>query len=617
MELAKTLKKREVTVCAKSLFAFALLICGIAIIGGCAVYDYVELPESQAIEGVGLQSESQALEDSKVSDDILSRRWPNGVVPYTCEVVLDIAYTDTPYYPRWFDAKNRWRTLTEGAVRFVPRTDETPYIHIIFDGGNATRKLRGTKEIVSDSNGDIVSASGVVLMRTISGKRDINIRTRDLYKTNHELGHVLGLFHQQRHPDSGLCVDMKPGKGGRIHEKYFIGGYSQGSIMHYLECDPADARCKFSRWDSDPVDCPSTRGWHEPPSDFDVLTILKMYGANGEYLNDTAWCSENGQRLYMGDFNGDGLDDLLCHAQRGGVDEGARSIDHANDNPDDVYGDGDWTITSNIFCRSLRRSLYVGDFNGDGRDDLLCHDREDGSRFIDSASCEGTLGGTDSWPGGTFCWGGNRQLYIGDFDGDGKDDQLCHNKTLGTRSIDYADNGFNGMDWMATDGWCKRDSRSLVVGDFSGDGRDDLLCHDIDSGDRWIDYANRSGELRGADWSSKGDDQAYRFCWGGNQTVYAADVDGNGRDDLICHNRYLGSISVDYATSSTWSEGSRLWGADSFREISFCNAQDAHLLIGNLPKDATSDSLFCHNRATGHQAARYDYGLRSGFLLSQ
>ena len=523
-------------------------------------------------------------DNASVSDDVLSRRWPNGVIPYT--VVVDSTTTHTEAD---FDTNRQWEALTHGAVRFVKRTTENPYIEVNIGADNSTKVLRGIRE----GNGTL-----------LTGKRKIWIRPTSSYNINHELGHVLGMWHQQRHPDSEQCVTQHNETPSQLHASKFIGQYSSDSIMHYRR-----GSSDFTSWLVDPTDptiCHEML-WTDPPSDFDVNYVLKMYGVNGEYLNHTDWCSGRGRkRVYMGDFNGDGLDDLLCHTRESVVDAGGyRFIDYAESNSTNVFGSGDWETTSNRFCKLAHRNLYIGDFNGDDRDDLLCHDNKDGRRFIDYANSSGHLNGTNSRPD-SYCAGSGKTIYVGDYDGDGKDDMLCHTKSLGGVSIDFAIDGFNGEDWNSgSDVWCKKSSRSIIVGDFNSDGRDDMICHDINDGHRWIDYANSNGHFNGSEWNSK-----KPFCRGSNRTVYAADVDGNGRDDLICHNRKIGSIAVDFASSSTRNEGSKLWKANTFREISFCNAQDAHLLIGRLPKNSAStqpDSLFCHNRATGHQAARYDF----------
>lgn len=524
-------------------------------------------------------------DNASVSDDVLSRRWPNGVIPYT--VVLR---DPGPYTESDFDSVRTWEARTQGAVRFVKRTTEDPYIEVrIQDASSRTFELRGIRE-----------ADGT----KISGARKIYVKPDGSWEVNHELGHVIGLWHQQRHYNSETCVTQKSETPPQLHPSKQIGHYSTDSIMHYR-----DWSGDFASWVNDPTMCPKPTASDTDPTDFDVRYVWKMYGVNGEFLNHTNWCSGNGQEVYMGDFNGDGLDDLLCHSKDGGEDPGYRFIDYAESNNAAVYGDGDWQNTEDEFCRLSHRFLYVGDFDGDGRDDLLCHDTRDGRRFIDHANGKGHLNGTDSRPD-PHCAGIDKFLYVGDFDGDGMDDMLCHRKIVGDLSIDYAANGFSGEDWNSgSNVWCKKATRSIIVGDFDLDGRDDMVCHDLSDGHRWIDYANIEGHFDGSEWNSVNGGRP--FCWGDNRTVYAADVDGDSRDDLICHNRRIGSIAVDFASSSDRKEGSQLTKANTFREISFCNAQDAHLLVGRLTKDSSSglepDSLFCHNRATGHQAARYDY----------
>lgn len=548
-------------------------------------------------------------DNASVSDDVRLRRWPNGVIPYTVvvdstvftKVVDSTVFTNAQVAINEFNNNKLWEELTQGAVRFVKITPPKdphkgpPYIEINLTDNSATSHLRGMMEAY-----DKTPLAG--------GIRDpaVKINPTKIWDVNHELGHVLGMWHLQRHPDSEQCVTHAVESPPQLEASKFIGKYSSVSVMHSRN---DSSRRHFESWVTDPSGstiCPETPFHSNPISDFDVNYVLKMYGVNGEYLNHTDWCSGKGQRVFMGDFNGDGLDDLLCHAKKGGVNAGHRFIDYAQLNSADVFGSGDWEKTSNTFCRSAHRNLYVGDFNGDEKDDLLCHDSNDGRRFIDHANDHGHLNGTDARLN-SYCAGSGKTIYVGDYDGDGKDDMLCHTKNSGALSIDYAIDGFNGQNWFSNDAWCKKATRSIIVGNFNLGNRDDMICHDMSDGRLWIDYANSSGHFGGAEWNSK---KPFSFCWGSNRTVYAADVDGNGQDDLICHNREIGSIAVDFASSSNRNEGSQLWGTNTFREISFCNAQDAHLLVGRLPKNSTppqSDSLFCHNRATGHQAARFDF----------
>ncbi|MDJ0807965.1 MAG: FG-GAP-like repeat-containing protein [Gammaproteobacteria bacterium] len=500
-------------------------------------------------------------DNASVSEDVLERRWPNGVIPYIVTLERGTQYTEAN-----FNWDNWWEVFTQGAVRFVKRTTEDPYIEVyINDTACRTGGLRGIKEAKGTDK--------------ILDKRTIKVTPNGGWCVNHELGHVIGLWHQQRHYNSEQCVIQENETPPQLPPSNFIGHYSTDSIMHYRE---RSADFIPQSWVNDPILCPKPTT--ALPSAFDVHYVKKMYGVNGEYLNHTDWCSGEGQRIFMGDFNGDDLDDLLCHAKEGGVHAGHRFIDYAQLNSRNVYGSGDWEYTSNIFCRAANRNLYVGDFDADGKDDLLCHDSGDGRRFIDYAidHLTGTNKRLDS-----YCTGSGNRIYVGDYDGDRQDDMLCHIKSLGVVSIDFAIDGFNGEDWKSDrNGWCKKNSHSIIVGDFNADGRDDMICHDIGEGNRLIDYANRKGHFNGAEWSSK---EMEPFCDDSNYSIYAADVDGNGQDDLICHDRYKGSISVDYASNEGFQIRNRsiVQGPHDFAD--WATKPGVQVITGDFNDDGSTD----------------------------
>jgi hypothetical protein len=45
-------------------------------------------------------------------------------------------------------------------------------------------------------------------------------------------------------------------------------------------------------------------------------------------------------------------------------------------------------------------------------------------------------------------------------------------------------------DWQASLGWCNHSGAQLLIGDFSGGNRDDMLCHDTGNGYKWISYSD-------------------------------------------------------------------------------------------------------------------------------
>jgi hypothetical protein len=200
-----------------------------------------------------------------------------------------------------------------------------------------------------------------------------------------------------------------------------------------------------------------------------------------DWEGNTGWCSHSGAQLHMGDFNGDGRDDLLCHD----TGNGHKWIAYAQ-------GSGEFTGTdwerSMGWCSHSGAQLRIGDFNGDGRDDLLCHDTGNGHKWIAYAQGSGEFTGTDWERSMAWCFHPGAQLRIGDFNADGRDDLLCHDTGNGHKWIAYAQGSgeFTGTDWERNMAWCFHPGARLRIGDFNADGRDDLLCHDTGNGHKWI-----------------------------------------------------------------------------------------------------------------------------------
>ena len=140
--------------------------------------------------------------------------------------------------------------------------------------------------------------------------------------------------------------------------------------------------------------------------------------------------------------------------------------------------------------------------------------------------------------------------------------------------IDYADwaGQFGGTDWHGNHGWCAFQGASLYIGDFDGDGQSDLLCHSGTDGRRWIDYADNAGRFGNIGWT----DTTPWWCSGNGKRMFVGDVSGNGKDDLLCHhlatgNANNGNVTVTYANAaggfdfSGWSRAP--WCAAASREL--------------------------------------------------
>jgi hypothetical protein len=590
---------------------------------------------------------SQLTESSVVSNEMLRRRWPNGIIPVRFDpgFTFDKAKVRAALFgaPEFtiasgvHEGKQACLASTPctgwgaaNAVRFVDCdvTDCSGYNHTVYligdiNGQNSTNRKRGYRSLKTETHSSCASlavtsdcrdracdySSGEACVFDIWLK-DSN-RTYFMWNVAHELGHMLGFNHEQFRPDRESYIDMSgcPDDFASWEESEpnflaFIGSYDLDSVMHY----PVSMACYTSK-PGKPI------GDKRPdlPSPKDLAKLQLLYGVRGDWLRNGDWCIGGGRTIHTGDFNKDGRVDLLCHSATAGTKAtGRKWIDYSNTSGQ--FNGTNWHGGTGKFCWGGGRRLHVGDFNNDGRDDILCHNRDIGSITIDYASSGGELNG-QNWPAnGVFAWscqGQNARVHVGDFNGDGHDDLLCHDTQTGVRKIDLADSSgrFGSFNWTSEDTgqrrWCHGANQRLLIGDFDGDGSDDALCHDTQTGHRLIDFSFKLGDLKGTNWDSLADG-ANAFCWGQDRKLHAADVNGDGLADLLCHNERIGSVSVDRAEpSASWRDGKGLRGKDSFYDLAFCNARDARLLTGAFgPGDRRAD-LLCHNTATGHKAILY------------
>ena len=104
---------------------------------------------------------SETLDDyATVSADVLSRRWPNGIVYYTVERSPKAQHDESD-----LNELNQWEVLTQGAVRFIRRTTEADFIKIVItDGRTQTNGLRGRRE----ADGTLFAGERVIYIHPIN-----------------------------------------------------------------------------------------------------------------------------------------------------------------------------------------------------------------------------------------------------------------------------------------------------------------------------------------------------------------------------------------------------------------------------------------------------------------
>jgi IgA Peptidase M64/FG-GAP-like repeat len=256
-----------------------------------------------------------------------------------------------------------------------------------------------------------------------------------------------------------------------------------------------------------------------------------------------SWQFQPNDQVLVGDFNGDGIDEVVIF---NGVDW---NIPYLGLLVSDGHGglrliaryDGDVRGWGG-FARNDR--FFVADLNGDGKKDLVVFNGDDWSMtYVGLLRSSGTgFSMTNRYDGDIPGWGGlakHDELFVGDLNGDGKDDLVI----------------FNGQDWSMAyvglfrsgaggytmtnrydgdvPGWggLARNDK-LVLGDFDGDGKCDVYMF---NGDDWsmsylgmfrstgtaLSYVHRyDGDIPG---------------WGGlarHDRFFPSDINGDGKCDL-------------------------------------------------------------------------------------
>lgn len=212
----------------------------------------------------------------------------------------------------------------------------------------------------------------------------------------------------------------------------------------------------------------------------------------------------------------------------------------------------------------------VGDFDGDGRSDVLVHNGQDIAIYRASPNSH-TL--TLVWiannivpaaPGGnTWQPAVHDQYFVGDFDADGKQDVFVFNGAdwaipyLGLlRSDGTGLQGVARYDDVIPGFWAMTAGDRLLVGDFDGDDRDDVF---IFNGSNWaIPYL---GMLRATGTALSGvqryDGSLPGWIMRSKDKQFVGDLDGDGTADLYVFNgdnwsnRYLGMVRSTGTALST------------------------------------------------------------------
>lgn len=213
------------------------------------------------------------------------------------------------------------------------------------------------------------------------------------------------------------------------------------------------------------------------------------------------------------DFNGDGRDDILWRTDGGGA---GQSLGQTNG--------GFLEPAQGFLFPADRHVVATGDFNGDGSDDVLLRNAVSGNISEWLADSNGDLVANQALDYGLdLAWD---VAGTGDFNGDGRDDLLLtHDNGAVTEWLGQADGSFFSNHVVAAyslpAGW-----NVAGIGDFNGDGKDDvLLLHDNGTVTEWL------GQAGGAFFSNHA--AANFILPSGWRVAGTGDFNGDATDDVL------------------------------------------------------------------------------------
>ncbi|MTI67726.1 MAG: DUF2334 domain-containing protein [Firmicutes bacterium] len=291
---------------------------------------------------------------------------------------------------------------------------------------------------------------------------------------------------------------------------------------------------------------PSVGYWYRIKSEIDKFPSRQPDAIHYPVLLLSDWAQGDYWTPLVGDFNGDGEDDVAVW---------------------DSYN-GDWQVAihkSSLLTPSIGRGDYswlkpwavgdywiplVGDFNGDGKDDIVVWNPysgdwqvalSDGTKFIPSPGL-GDYNWLTSWGEGTY-W----TPLVGDFNGDGKDDILIWDALSGNWRVALSDGTKfvpdpinNTNSWLRP--WAVGTYWTPLVGDFNGDGKDDILVVIKDTGEWQIALSDGEKFIPNSNifkpWAADSDMQPF-----------VGDFDGDGKAGIVARHPFLRNGTVDGAAS--------------------------------------------------------------------
>ncbi|MEU7099442.1 FG-GAP-like repeat-containing protein [Streptomyces longwoodensis] len=453
-----------------------------------------------------------------------------------------------------------------GGARMVPGTQLT--------SGQSISSNSATLTMKADGNLTVTSKAGAVLW---TSKTDGNAGAVARVEANGNLS-VYNSNGSIKLWTTGVTADTSPNLTG---EGYVLLQDKGNLVVYNAKSQALWSNGSGPRHDYDGDGRSDMAWWNDFTAGSDATYSL-LTNSDGTFKDPLKSFAANAgvyEAKYMkfvtGDFNGDGRGDIAAlHPFSDTSLEMLTFLGQSSGGFATPFTS--WKIGPNIMHGSYM-TPQAGDFNGDGRDDVaFWYAYPDGTTklFTLTADVRGGFNKPfESWSATPGTWLRNRcKFTTGDFNGDGRDDIAVFygqgDDTIRTHT--FLANTMGGFDkptsWWYT-GSLDWDQATPHAGDFTGDGRDDIMI--------WYAYDDGSDRVSTMFAESvSGQDQFGsakvtldgKASWDIKQTqLTTGDFNGDGHDDLAALRQSNGSIQTWtwnwYAPDSTFKGGLAGWTA--------------------------------------------------------
>ncbi len=272
---------------------------------------------------------------------------------------------------------------------------------------------------------------------------------------------------------------------------------------------------------------------------------IDVQASTGTAFELQRWATQQGALIdgmlwFVGDFSGDGKDELAVRWN----DAGQITIDvHASTGT--AFELQRWATQQGALIDGML--WFDGDFNGDGRQDLATVWNDAGQITIDVQASTGTAFELQRWATQQGALIDGMLWFAGDFNGDGRDDLATLWNDAGQISMDVhvsTGTAFTNQRWATQQG-SVISGMLWFVGDFSGDGKDELAVRWNDAGKITIDvHASTGTAFELQRWATQQGALIDGMLW------FVGDFSGDGKDELAVRWNDAGKITIDVHVST-------------------------------------------------------------------